>query len=335
MSGPEPLPHPRDVHDLKGAEAAEAAWLEALERGRMHHAWLLVGPEGVGKATFAYRAARRLLGARPDPAHGLLGSDPDDRVSRQVSARSHPDLLVLERATDDGKARRSIPVDEARALPEFFSKSPATSPWRVAIIDAADDLNPNSANAVLKTLEEPPARGVLFLVCHAPGRLLPTLRSRCRRLLFRPWADDEVEAFMVEHTALELAPAHRVAAMAKGAPGRAMTLAASGALELDHAAHELLRRLPQTDETGLLAIANSLRGTDGAARFELLCQCLGEHIKVMVEETVGQAVAGPPEPWLDVWDSLASLPGEAEALNLDRQDAFWTVMAALRQAARA
>ena len=329
------LPHPRDVYDQRGAEEAEAAWLEALDRGRMHHAWLLVGPEGVGKATFAYRAARRLLGARPDPSHGLLGSDPEHPVSRQVAARSHPDLLVLERETDDGKARKSIPVDEARRLPEFFSKSPSTSPWRVAIIDAADDLNPNSANAVLKTLEEPPPRGVLFLVCHAAGRLLPTLRSRCRRLLFRPWADDEVEAFVTEHAELEPTTAHRIAAMAKGAPGRAMTLAAAGAAEMDRAAHDLLRALPQTDESALLAMANSLRGGEGQARFELLCQCLGEHIKVMVEETAGQAGAGRPEPWLDVWDSLASLPGEAEALNLDRQDAFWSVMAALRQAARA
>ena len=98
-------PHPRQVFELRGAEAPEQAWLEALQRGRMHHAWLLVGPEGVGKATFAYRAARRLLGARPDPSNGLLGSDPDDPVSRQVAARSHPDLLVLERAGEDGKPR--------------------------------------------------------------------------------------------------------------------------------------------------------------------------------------------------------------------------------------
>jgi len=332
---PADLPHPREVFEHRGAEEAEAAWLEALDRRRMHHAWLLVGPEGVGKATFAYRAARRLLGARPNPAYGLLGSDPDDPVSRQVAARSHPDLLVLERETDDGKARKSIPVDESRRLPEFFSKSPSTSPWRVAIIDAADDLNPNSANAVLKTLEEPPSRGVLLLVCHAPGRLLPTLRSRCRRLLFRPWSDNDVEAFVALHAELEPTAARRVAAMAKGAPGRAMTLAASGALEIDHAAHELLRGLPQTDVSALLAMANSLRGGEGQARFELLCQCLGEHIKVMVEETAGQAGASRPEPWLDVWDSLASLPGEAEALNLDRQDAFWSMVAALRHAARA
>ncbi len=326
--------HPREMFDLQGAEAPEQAWLEALDRGRMHHAWLLVGPEGIGKATFAYRAARRLLGARPDASRGLLGADPEHPVSRQVMARSHPDLLVLERDVEDGKARKSIPVDEARRLPEFFSKAPASSPWRVAIIDAADDLNPNSANAVLKTLEEPPPRGVLFLVCHAPGRLLPTLRSRCRRLIFRPWEDAAVEAFLTERTALGPSEARHLAAMAKGAPGRALTLAASGALEMDQSVHEILRRLPQADESALLALAQSLRGGEGAARFEMLCQRLSEQIKTMVEETTGQPGAGRPEPWLDAWDTLASLPAEAEAVNLDRQDAFWSVMAALRQAAR-
>jgi DNA polymerase-3 subunit delta' len=329
------IPHPREVFDLKGAEEAERGWLEALERSRMHHAWLLIGPEGVGKATFAYRAARRLLGARPDASRGLLGSDPEDKVSRQVIARSHPDLLVLEREVEDGKARRNIPVDEARRLPEFFSKAPAISPWRVAIIDAADDLNVNAANAVLKTLEEPPPKGVLLLVCHAPGRLLPTIRSRCRRLPFRPWPEAEVAGFVMAHTDLAAEDADRVAAMAKGSPGQALALAEAGALDIDRAALELLRQLPQADEAGLLALAGQLRGQEGARRFELLFERLAEHVKAMVEETAGKAGAGRPEPWLDAWDQLTNLPGEAEGLNLDRQDAFWTAIGALREAARA
>ena len=329
------IPHPREVFDLNGAESTEQAWLDALDRGRMHHAWLLVGPEGVGKATFAYRAARRLLGARPDAAHGLIGSDPDHPVSRQVAARSHPDLLVLERATDDGKPRKHIPVDEARRLSEFFSKAPATSPWRVAIVDAADDLNNNAANAVLKILEEPPPRGVLLLVCHAPGRLLPTLRSRCRRLLFRPWPDADVAAFAVEHGGLSAEEAERIAPMAQGAPGRAITLARAKALEVDHAAHELLRQLPQADEPTLLALAGELRGAQGQERFDLLFERLAQQVKQMVEDTAGKPGSGPLPPWLDAWDLLTRLPAEAEALNLDRQDAFWTAVAALRQAARA
>ena len=125
---PDDLPHPRETFMLDGVEAADAAFVESLDRDRLHHAWLLTGPEGAGKASFAYRAARRLLGARPDPAYGLLGSSPDDPVSRQVAARSHPDLMVLERVGEDGKPRKVIPVDEARRLPEFFSKAPGSAP---------------------------------------------------------------------------------------------------------------------------------------------------------------------------------------------------------------
>src|SRR5580704_5469941 len=114
--------HPRDVFDFEGGERPERTFLDALERGRLHHAWLLTGPQGAGKATFAYRAARHLLGAKPDAAFGLLGASPDDPVSRLVASRAHPDLMVLERMGEDGKPRKVIPVDEARRLPEFFSK---------------------------------------------------------------------------------------------------------------------------------------------------------------------------------------------------------------------
>ncbi len=188
---------------------------------------------------------------------------------------------------------------------------------------------------MLKTLEEPPPRGVLFLVCHAPGRLLPTIRSRCRRLLFRPWPDEEVAAYAAARTGLEQEQADRLAAMAKGSPGRSLGLAAAGALEIDRAAHELLRQLPQTDDSALLALAGELRGQEGVRRFELLFERLAEHVKVMVEGTIGREGSGRPEPWIDAWEQLTSLPGEAEALNLDRQDAFWTAVASLREAARA
>src|SRR5690606_77970 len=158
--------HPREVFHLQGHEGPETDFEAARARGRLHHAWLLTGPEGVGKATFAYRAARRLLGAPVDPAYGVLGAAPDHPVSRQIIARSHPDILVIQRQDEDGKVRKVIPVDEVRKLSEFFSKSPASAAHRVAIVDAADDLNTNAANALLKTLEEPPARGILLLVSH-------------------------------------------------------------------------------------------------------------------------------------------------------------------------
>ena len=314
--------HPRDVFELQGVEAAERAWLEAVDRGRLHHAWLLTGPEGVGKATFAYRAARRLLGGH---------SAPDDPVARQVIAQSHPDLLVLEREA----GKKAIPVEEARRLPEFFAKAPASAPYRVAIIDAADDLNANSANAVLKTLEEPPERGVLFLISHAPGGLLPTIRSRCRRLAFQPWPQDQVAAFAAERLGLPETEADRLAAMARGAPGKALSLAAEGALEIDDRAAELLRGLTQGGGASLMALAEGFRGHEGARRFEILFERLADRVRVMSVENAMAGDTGGLDRWAGAWQRLISIPREVEAVNLDRADAFWTAVAELRQAARA
>jgi DNA polymerase-3 subunit delta' len=240
-------PHPREVFDYDRGDAVERAFLDAQARGRLHHAWLLTGPEGLGKATFAYRAARRLLGARPDPSRGLLGTSPDDPEARLITAQAHPDFMALERGSEDGKVKKFISVDAARALPEFFSKAPSRSAYRVAIVDAADDMNLNAANALLKTLEEPPERGVLFLVAHAPGRLMATIRSRCRRLGFQPWPDAAVETFLQQRTGLSGEAASELAHMARGAPGRALRLAGSQALELDLLARELVEgRRPQS-----------------------------------------------------------------------------------------
>jgi DNA polymerase III subunit delta' len=327
--------HPRDVYQMDGSQEAEQALLDSLSRGRLHHAWLLVGPEGVGKATFAYRAARRLLGAAPDDDFGLLGSNPNDPVCRQVAGRSHPDLMVLERLVEDGKTKKYIGVDEARRLPDFFSRSPASAPYRVAIIDAVDDMNANAANAVLKTLEEPPARGIVFLVSHAPGRLLPTIRSRCRRLVFSPWDEDRLTDFASLHTDMDRAGATRLAQMAKGAPGRVLDLAANKALELDQLAQDLLRRLPKIDEAELLHITDGFRGNEGAGRFALLMERLADQIHALSVDSALRGEAGPAlDRWAMAWERLNSLPPEVEGLNLDRADALWTVMADLRYAAK-
>jgi DNA polymerase III subunit delta' len=325
--------HPRDTRRLLGHEAEEAAFASAMASGRMHHAWLLTGPEGVGKASFAYMAARRLLGAPPDGKGGALSSSPDHPVNRLVTAKTHPDLMVLERLGEDGKARKVIPVDEARQLPEFFSKSPAQAPFRVAIIDAADDLNVNAANAILKTLEEPPPRGVLLLVSHAPGRLLPTIRSRCRTLAFRAPPSDMAETIVRERSGLVGADAARLVRMAGGAPGLALRMAALNILEIDDAAHQLLTHLQHPDPAPLLAMADSFRGAQGADRFQMLFERLSDRIRTMA---VDQALSGEGsdlDRWADVWDLLERLPREAEALNLDRADSFWTAVRALRAAA--
>jgi DNA polymerase-3 subunit delta' len=325
---------PREVFDLSGHEAAEEAFEATRARGRLHHAWLLTGPEGVGKATFAYRAARRLLGAPADPAHGVLGANPDHPVSRQIIAHSHPDLFVLERAGEDGKVRKVIPVDEARQLSEFFSKSPASAPHRVAIVDAADDLNVNAANAILKTLEEPPPHGVLLMVSHSPGGLLPTIRSRCRRLAFQPLSLDAAAAFVRDREDVSAEDALRLAKMAGGAPGRAWALAGANAIAMDDAARALIEGLPRLDEAMALSLADRFRGGEGQAQFDLLFDRLAERVHGMVTERAGQGIGGL-DRWAAAWETLNRLSRDVEAVNLDRADALFTALGELRQAARA
>lgn len=322
------LVHPRDAARLEGHEAAERAFLGALERGRLHHAWLLVGPEGVGKATFAYRAARRLLGARPEPRYGLLGADPEDPVFRQAAGRAHPDLMVLERDDPDAKARKSIPVDEARALPEFFAKSPGRAAYRVAIIDSADDLNPNAANAVLKTLEEPPERGVLLLVSHRPGSLLPTIRSRCRRLVFAAPPAEDAAPWVADAARVSPEAAYALLKMARGAPGRALRLAGQGALEIDAEARALVARLPAIDASAAQHLADGFRGAEGAQRFALMMDRIAAalHDGAIAAALDGR---GALDREAEAWSLVSEAPGEADAINLDRADAFFTALGCL------
>jgi DNA polymerase-3 subunit delta' len=220
-------------------------------------------------------------------------------------------------------------VDEARRLPEFFSKSPSIAAWRVAIIDAADDLNPSAANAVLKTLEEPPDRGVVLMVSHAPGALLPTLRSRCRRLNFPPWPDAKVAAFAESVAGLPPADAERLAALSCGAPGRAVRLEAAGALALDEMVGALFEPGSGRSDAAVQALAEKLRGGEGPARFGLLMDLLTARAR---QAALRFAVDAPERAELAaaVWTRWRALPGEVESLNLDRAEALWGVAADVR-----
>ncbi|KQW83707.1 DNA polymerase III subunit delta' [Brevundimonas sp. Root1279] len=316
---------PRDRFDLIPDAKAEAAFVDALQKGRLHHAWLLCGVEGSGKATFAYRAARRLLGAAPDPSRGLLGTRPDDPVARLVTAQSHPDLLVLERAVEGGKTKKAISVDQARELPEFFAKSPSQAAYRVAIIDAADDLNLNAANALLKVLEEPPERGVLFLVTHAPGRLLATIRSRCRRLSFPVWPNHALEELVRNRTGVSSADAARIASMAAGSPGQALALASGATLEADLLAQEWVAS-ETVDRAEAMAVADKFRGAEGQERFETLMDRLIAAVKVRALE---EGASGAR--WAELWSRLSELPDRAAAINLDRADVLAGALADLQR----
>lgn len=307
--------HPRDRFDLIADLKAEEAFLDALDRGRLHHAWLLCGVEGSGKASFAYRAARRLLGAAPDLSRGPLGAAPHDPVSRLVSAQSHPDLLVLERLVEGGKQKKSISVEQARDLPEFFAKSPSQARHRVAIIDAADDLNVNAANALLKILEEPPESGVLFLVTHAPGRLLATIRSRCRRLSFPVWPEHRLAELVQRRTGVSPSEADEAARMAGGSPGAALDLASGAMSETDRLARNWVEG-GAVDRAEQLAVADGFRGVEGQARFDALMDRLIAAVKRRAVETGGREGA----LWAELWGRLSELPDRAAGLNMDKGD---------------
>jgi DNA polymerase III subunit delta' len=242
------------VGQHKAVEQFASAW----ESRKLHHAWLLAGPKGVGKATFAHAASMRVLAEAAGPPFDLPGlevpCDPDDvdengeprghPVARLVRKGSHPDMRWLERLTNEkGNLARNINVDQVRALGEFLSLTPAFSPWRLAVIDSIDDLERSAANALLKMLEEPPANTLFLLVSHAPGRLLPTIRSRCRRLQFEPLSDDAMTSILeAEAPQLSAAERMRIIPMAFGSAARALAFAELGLATLEDAALAILRQ---------------------------------------------------------------------------------------------
>jgi DNA polymerase-3 subunit delta' len=227
----------------KAVEAFAAAWAGR----KLHHAWLLAGPRGVGKATFAHAAARRVLAdaAGPPVGHPRLETPDDHPIVRLVEAGSHPDMRWLERLPrekGDGLAR-DITVKQIRQLGEFMGMTAALSPWRVAVIDSMDELNKEASNALLKMLEEPPPNTLFFLVSHAPGRLLPTIRSRCRRLHFDALDDDAMTSILDAHSAgLSEGERKRIVSMSFGSAGRALAFAELGLAKLEEAALAILRQ---------------------------------------------------------------------------------------------
>lgn len=250
-------PHPRFAPRVIGQDAAVAEFLNAAASGRMHHAWLLTGPRGSGKATLAWAMARWLLaGGTPDRLTVPLGHPALPRIE----ALSEPGLLLIRRPWDDKavRLRAEITVDEVRRLGAFFHMSSAGGGRRVAILDAADDLNPQAANALLKLLEEPPRDGVLILIAHQPARLLPTIRSRCRVLRLASLAPESLAGVLADLGAPD--PDGRLAALSGGSAGEALRLAGQDGAEVYQAIVDLFATAPRMDRQAMAALA------DGAAK---------------------------------------------------------------------
>jgi DNA polymerase-3 subunit delta' len=265
----EGAPHPRRTAQLFGQAAAEAAFLDARRAGRLHHAWLLAGPRGVGKATLAWRIARHMV------AHGLtpaadLALDPDHPVMRRSTALAEPAIALVRRGWDDRakRLRTQITVDEVRRLKGFFGLSVPGGGWRAVIIDAADEMNPQAANALLKVLEEPPERTILLLVSHQPSLILPTIRSRCRLLPLAALAPDAL-AQAVAAAGFEAGPddAALLAVLSAGSAGAAVRMLDDGGIAAYRDLAALLEGLPQIDRARALALCGTGRDT---ARADML-----------------------------------------------------------------
>ena len=306
-AAPEPdrrdgAPHPREATTIFGHEGAEAEILTALRSGKVHSGWLLTGPEGVGKATLAYRMAETLVAQRPGaPFPAGLGLTPDHPDARLIRAGAHPRLFVLRRGLDDrGNLRSVITVEEARKLREFFGLSAADGGRRVVIVDAADELNPNAANAILKLLEEPPARATLLLVSHQPARLLPTIRSRCRTLRLSPLSPTDLGQAMAS-IGLSTDQPGPLAELAGGSVGNAVRLVADGGLDLYGDLVALLSGLPRMDRPRAIKLAESCAGR-AEGRFDLLLDLLDLFLTRVARAGL---LAAPPE----------AAPGEAALLS--------------------
>jgi DNA polymerase-3 subunit delta' len=346
---------------LVGHESAERTMLAAQQSGRLHHAWLLTGPRGIGKATLAWRFARFLLAGQQDG--GLFASAPDgltvasDAPGRAlVDARSHPDLFHLRRTLnpDTGRIRAEISVDDVRDLGEFMHMTPAMGEWRVAIVDAADEMNRNAANAVLKILEEPPPKAVLLIVAHAPGRLLPTIRSRCRRLALQPLSNETVVHLLGDYAAITTQEERAALAdLADGSIGRALELASAGSLDLYREMVEVLATLPELDMARLHGFAERFarRGEEANADWRSLNYLLdgwlkglarraavgGEGPAIVPAERALQArllAAASLDRWMEAWEKIAQLLSRADAVNLDRKQTVLGSFLALQSAMR-
>lgn len=345
------LPHPRVRFELFGHHAAAQQMAVAARSGHLHHAWLVSGPKGVGKATLAWRFARALM------AHGRSNC-PDDLavpmehiVFRRIIQLAHPDITVLRRPWDTERKRfkSELPIGEVRKLRGFFSKHPSDGDTQIAIVDCADDMSTEAQNALLKILEEPPKAAILLLLSHAPGQLLPTIKSRCRSLQLRPLPPADMEQAMqslvtdVQPQQLEIA-----GTLAEGSPGQAAAYAILGSTVIYQELLTLLSTLPRLNHGMLHAFTErtvkQLADRTVTEISTLLSLLVQRHLRSQMGtlepmaqereafERMAQAVSG--QSWSAFWADQRSQYVRADTLNLDKKqfvlNAFYSIESALK-----
>ncbi len=351
------FPHPRETRALYGQEGAQSVFAESLASGRMHHAWLLAGPSGIGKATLAYQIARAAL-AEADERDMFgqgLAIEPNCRTDRTIRALSHPSLCVIRRTYDPKTKRFSqfIPVDEVRKLKGFLALSAGEGGRRIVIVDSADELNQNAANALLKSLEEPPGRTVFLLVTSSPGRLLSTIRSRCRVISMPALSDSDLRraASQALTTAEKSIPeAHEwenLIPLAGGSVGRALILLGGGGLALQARIDQILGGLPKLDLRAVHALSDELQPMAQDRKFQLFMDLFQTSLgRLISAAATGEGVSRDVElsrrlikperlaTFAELWETLARDKADTVTLNLDRKSLILGSFARLEAASR-
>ena len=340
----EGFPHPRDCTRLLGHETAESHFLETYNSGRFHHAWLITGAKGVGKASFAYRAAKFLLsqdgaGSTMFGPPDSLDIDPSNPAIHLINASAHPGLSVLKRQYDikGKKFFKAIRVDDVRRLGSFFGLKASDGGWRVVIIDTVDDMNINAANAILKILEEPPKKTIFFLLSHTPAGLLPTIQSRCRRLPLNPLSSDLTQQIITPY-AQNVSPDDLtiLTSLAEGSPGKAAALLNAGGLDAFSGLLAIFGSYPNYDAIKLHGLADLAAKKDSEALYRVLCELFPWWLSRFVRAaSIGMdklpLIAGEAEImqsllrvhpipfWVEIWEKANHLIERADAVNLDKK----------------
>lgn len=360
--------HPRRNTYLEGHAEAQALLLESWNSGRMHHAWLIGGPPGVGKATLAYRMARFvLINGLPEAADGglfgppptptSLNVDPQNPVCHRIAAGGHADLLNIQRTWDEKRKRykRDLPVEEVRKIAPFLRLTSAEGGWRVVIVDGADQLNVSGQNAILKILEEPPAKTLILLVADNVGAMLPTIRSRTRKLMLEPLSEAQVKGLLFRYQP-DLSDADRaaLARLGEGSVGKALELHQAGGMDLYKAMLGVFETLPRLDVLAAYAFIDAvLRGNDEAswaAISDLIGWWLGRVARAGARGTIppevvageaalvhrlmqGSLRTGRLDRWVEVWENTNHLFAKADSANLDRRQTLMGVLMQIEAAA--
>ncbi len=349
------VPHPRHAGQVFGQTHAEAAFLEAFNGGRMHHAWLISGPKGVGKATLAWQIARFLLtqeGTSLFGPPGDLAVDPSTPVVARMAALAEPRLLLCRRPYDPKTKRlkTAITIDEVRKLKGFFNLSAADGGWRVAIVDAADELNSAAANGLLKILEEPPEKVVILLVTHQPSKLLPTIRSRCRNLRCETLDEANMGKVLAQvGHADSMSPA--LAALSGGAPGQAIRLLSDNGVQLYGQIIGLIGTAPGLDRGLALALADKCAARGNESTYALMVELISLALvrlarhgagMPMVEAATGELAlaaklsASPYQAriWANLQQEISAKTTHARAVNLDPAQVILDTFIQIDKAAR-